>query len=53
MELSSIRRCFVAHRESDANNTPHLHDVQRGDADSCLHPPRIFFPVRPPPYFFT
>lgn len=30
MELSSIRRCFVAHRESNDNNTPHSHDAQRG-----------------------
>ena len=44
MELNSIRRCFITYRESDANNTPHSHDTQRGDADSCLHPPpRIFF----------
>lgn len=42
MELSSIRRCFIAHRESNANNTAHSHDAQRGDADSCLHPPHIF-----------
>lgn len=42
MEFSSIRRCFVAHRESNANNTPHSHDAQRGDADSCLHPPAYF-----------
>ena len=44
MELSSIRRCFVAHRESDANNTPHSHDVQRGGCRlRCLHPPAYFF----------
>lgn len=43
MELSSIRRCFIAHRESNANNTPHSHDAQRGDADSCLHPPPHIF----------
>ena len=43
MELSSIRRCFITYRESDANNTPHLHDVQRGDADSAAGiPPHIF-----------
>lgn len=53
MELNSIRRCFITYRESDANNTPHSHDVQRGDADSDACIPRIFFPVRPPPYFFT
>lgn len=53
MELNSIRRCFITYRESDANNTPHSHDVQRGDADSdaCI-PPHIF-PAKPPPYFFT
>ena len=43
MELSSIRRCFITYRESDANNTPHLHDVQRGGCRlRCLHPPHIF-----------
>lgn len=36
MELSSIRRCFIAHRES-------FKDAQRGDADSCLHPPPHIF----------
>lgn len=43
MELNSIRRCFVAHRKCNANNTPHSHDAQRGDADSdaCI-PPHIF-----------
>lgn len=44
MELSSIRRCFIAHRESNANNTPHSHDAQRGgdaDSDACI-PPHIF-----------
>lgn len=53
MELNSIRRCFVAHRKCNANNTPHSHDAQRGDADSdaCI-PPHIF-PAKPPPYFFT
>ena len=43
MELSSIRRCFITYRECNANNTPHSHDAQRGDADSCLHPPAYFF----------
>ena len=43
MELNSIRRCFITYRESNANNTPHSHDAQRGDADSCLHPPAYFF----------
>lgn len=44
MELSSIRRCFITYRECNANNTPHSHDVQRGDADSdaCI-PPAYFF----------
>ena len=42
MELSSIRRCFITYRKCNANNTPHSHDVQRGDADSCLHPPAYF-----------
>lgn len=43
MELSSIRRCFVTHCVSNANNTPHSHDAQRGNADSdaCI-PPHIF-----------
>lgn len=43
MELSSIRRCFITYRECNANNTPHSHDVQQGDADSCLHPPPHIF----------
>lgn len=42
MELSSIRRCFVAHRECNANNTPHSHDAQRGDAGRVCIPPHIF-----------
>lgn len=43
MELSSIRRCFVAHRESNANNTPHSHDVQRGGCRLMpASPPHIF-----------
>ena len=46
MELSSIRRCFVAHRESNANNTPHSHDAQRGGGGMQTHaciPPAYFF----------
>lgn len=44
MELSSIRRCFITYRESDANNTPHSHDVQRGGCRLMpASPPRIFF----------
>lgn len=42
MELSSIRRCFITYHKCNTNNTPHSHDAQRGDADSCLHPPAYF-----------
>lgn len=43
MELSSIRRCFITYRESNANNTPHSHDAQRGGCRlRCLHPPAYF-----------
>ena len=44
MELSSIRRCFITYRESDANNTPHSHDAQRGGMQTPMPAsPRIFF----------
>ena len=43
MELSSIRRCFVAYRESNANNTPHSHDAQRGMQTHACIPPAYFF----------
>lgn len=43
MELSSIRRCFITYRESNANNTPHSHDAQRGGCRLMpASPPHIF-----------
>lgn len=43
MELSSIRRCFVALRECNANNTPHSPIRSEGMQTQMPASPRIFF----------